>query len=199
MSDHTMVKLNFVSMALIVTIHLNSYGQPSSLEAETEKVEFSDVVLADSLAKQLLYQNAMKWIGLLKYNEEKFELKLKDSIDGKLYGQSTFFVYSQTGILKKISGTITYQLSIEVKDKKYRYQFSDYVFAYYKQDRYYNMVPTGKTKSLQELNASGWQKLWTSHRSYTMNKMQANIKQLELKMAEDPKKTEKTIAKKVEW
>ena len=61
------------------------------------------------------------------------------------------------------------------------------------------MVATGKTKSLEELNASGWQKLWTNHRFYTRNKMQANIKQLELKMAEDPKKTEKLIAKKVAW
>ena len=99
-------------MAMIVTIQMNSYGQPAAMEAETEKIEFSDVVVADSLAKSLLYQNAMKWIGSLKNNEENFELKLKDSIDGKLYGQSTFFVYSQTGILKKISGTITYQLSI---------------------------------------------------------------------------------------
>jgi hypothetical protein len=194
-----MIKTTFISMALTATIHLSSYGQPPALEAETEKVEFSDVVVADSSAKQLLYQNAMRWIGSLKNYDEKFELKLKDSIDGKMYGQSTYFVYSQSGILRKISGTITYQLSLEVKDKKYRYQFSDYVFHYYKQDRYYNMVPTGKTKSLEELNAAGWQKLWNSHRIYTKNKMQANIKELEKKMAEDPKKTEKVVAKKVEW
>jgi hypothetical protein len=194
-----MTALHFASIALIATIHLNGRSQPSAPDEATEKVAFSDVVVADSLAMDLLYQNAVKWMASLKNCDEKFELKLKDSIDGKLYGQSTFFVYSQSGILKKISGTITYRLSIEVKDRKYRYHFSDYVFHYYKQDRNYNMVPTGKTKSLEELNAAGWQKLWTSHRSFNRSKMLENIKQLELKMAEDPKKTQKLIARKVEW
>ena len=194
-----MVKLNFVSLVISIAIQMNSNAQPSALESEIQKVVFADVVVADSLSRELLFQNALKYVAFLKQADEKFELKLKDSVDGKLYGQSTYFVYAQSGILKKISGTITYQLAIEVKDKKYRYQFNDYVFHYYKQDRYYNMVATGKTKSLEELNASGWQKLWSTHRSYTVEKMQGNIKQLELKMAEDPKKIEKVAAKKVAW
>ncbi len=194
-----MIKLTLVSLVMSITIQLGSYAQPFALESEALKVEFTNVVKADSLSRQLLFQNAMKYVATLKNSEEKFELKLKDSIDGKVYGQSIFFVYSQSGILKKISGAISYQLGIEVKDNKYRYQFSDYVFHYYKQDRYYNMVATGKTKSLEEPNASGWQKLWMSHRSFTMSKMKDNIKQLEIKMAEDPKKTEKVVAKKVEW
>ena len=185
-------------MIVSVTIQLSSYAQPPKLE-EIQKVEFANVVVADSLTKELLFENAMKYVASLKNINEKFELKLKDSIDGKLHGQSTYFVYSQSGILKKISGTITYQLSIEVKDKKYRYNFTHYVFNYYKQDRYYNMVATGKTKSLEELNAPGWQKLWTNHRNTTMNKMKDNTKQLELMMAENPKKVEKVIVKKVEW
>lgn len=186
-------------MIVSAIIQLSGYAQPAALEPETQKVEFTNVVVADSLPKNLLFQNAMRYVASLKNNDEKFELKLKDSIDGKVYGQCSFFAYSQTGILKKISGTITYQLAIEVKDKKYRYHFNNYVFHYYKQDRYYNMVATGKTKSLEELNASGWQKLWMSHRSFTIAKMQDNVKQLELKMAEDPKKIEKVVAKKVEW
>src|SRR5260221_12748552 len=154
-----MVKLNFVSMVVGTAIQLGSYAQPATSTEEAQRVEFMNVVKADSLSKPLLFQNAMKYVASLKNSEEKFDLKLKDSIDGKVYGQIVFFVYSQSGILKKISGTITYQLAIEVKDNKYRYQFSDYVFHYYKQDRYYNMVATGKTKSLEEPNVSGWQKL----------------------------------------
>jgi len=53
--------------------------------------------------------------------------------------------------------------------------------------------------SVAEPNAAGWQKLWANHRTFTVNKMKENSKQLELKMAEDPKKTQKLIAKKVEW
>jgi len=62
------------------------------------------------------------------------------------------------------------------------------------------MVESGKTKSLNEPSASGWQKLWDSHRSTTRNKMKEYCKQLELKMIEKPETlSEKVIAKKVEW
>lgn len=193
-----MLKLSLISLAFHLVLPMNGNTQPIML-AEPEKIEIENVVVADSLQKQLLFQNAMKWIKTLGQYDEKFALKLKDSIDGKLYGQSSFFVYAQTGILKKISGVISYHLSIEVKDNKYRYQFYNFTFHYYKMDRYYNMVETGKTKPLEESNAAGWQKLWASHRAFTMNKMKENSKLLELKMAEDPKKTQKLIAKKVEW
>lgn len=193
-----MVKHNFFAVVLSVAI-LSSYAQPAALEGEMPRVLFSNVVVADSLPRLQLFQNAMKYVASLKSVEEKFELKLKDSLDGKLYGQCTYPVYAQSGILRKLSGTICYQISIEMKDNKYRYHFSDFVFHYYKQDRYYNMVATGKTKSLDESLAAGWQKLWSNHRAFTRSKMESNMKLLEQKMAEDPKKMEKVVAKKVEW
>lgn len=187
-------------MVLGMAIQMNGHAQPSALEPETLKVESAHVVVADSLSKSLLFQNAMKYVVSLKNNEERFELKLKDSIDGKLYGQSTFFVYTQqAGILKKISGTITYQLSIEVKDSKYRYQFNDFVFHYYKQDRYYNMVATGKTKPLEDISASGWQKLWNSHRTTCQTKLMANGDLLQKTMKEKPESAKKPKEVKIEW
>ncbi|MBS1506600.1 MAG: DUF4468 domain-containing protein [Bacteroidetes bacterium] len=163
-------------------------------------VEFSNVVVADSLAKLDLFHNAVHWTNSLKANDEKVILTESDSIAGKVLGESSFFVYTQSGILKKVSGLITYKLSVEVKDNKYRYQLSNFVFHYYKQDRNYNMVETGKTKPLEELKATGWQKLWTQHRATVLAKMKASAQQLELKMIEKPKKiTAEKKVKKVEW
>lgn len=191
-----MIKAGIFLLLLTSGIHTKSEAQ----KALPVPVEFSNVVVADSLAKLDLFHNAVHWTNSLKANDEKVILTESDSIAGKVLGESSFFVYAQSGILKKVSGLITYKLSVEVKDNKYRYQLSNFVFHYYKQDRNYNMVETGKTKPLEELKATGWQKLWTQHRATVLAKMKASAQQLELKMIEKPKKiTAEKKVKKVEW
>ena len=57
------------------------------------------------------------------------------------------------------------------KINHFRLVVSNFVFAYYKQARTYEMVPSGKSKALEESNAQGWQATWDSHRAVTQNKM----------------------------
>lgn len=192
-----MIKLCVVLILLTIIVQIGNC-QPSPLEVGAKRLEFSDVVVADSLSKQLLFQNAETYVQLLKSNDEIFELKLKDSIDGKLFWQSKFLVYSQTGILRKMSGVITYLLSIEVKENKYRYRFSDFIFHYYKQDRYFKMIDTGKTKNLEDSQAPGWQKLWIQHKSLVLLKTQNQIKNLKMVMMEKQKRVGKKMAN-IEW
>ncbi|MBS1950476.1 MAG: hypothetical protein OJF59_000663 [Cytophagales bacterium] len=194
-----MIKPSFIFILIFSVTRINVEAQLVAGSSVSQEVKFENVVLADSLTKSQLFKNAMAWIRKLDQNDEHFDLKLKDSIDGKMNGLCSFFVYSQNGILKKISGTVSYDLSIDVKDKKYRYQFNHFLFHYYKQDRYYNMVATGKVKSLQEIKAPGWQRLWTSHRLNTINKMIVNCRQLELQMNVKEKKISNKIQKEVEW
>jgi hypothetical protein len=187
-----------LSIGILLTLSFSDFAQAP--KPATKSFEFADVEVADSLDKEVLFQNAKKWFHLLELNNESLFQVLSDSLSGKVTGKSTFYVFSQTGILKKISGKVSYNFSIEVKDKKYRYVLNDFVFHYFKQDRYYNMVETGNTKSLEETEALGWQKLWTSHRRSVTYKMNENIKMLQIQMAENPKKVEKlATAKKIEW
>lgn len=193
-----MIKTGILLLLLSSGFHTKSEAQKTS--PAPAQIEFSNVVVADSLTKITLFHNAVNWISSLKEKEEKVVLTESDSLAGKVSGESSFFVYAQSGILKKVSGLITYKLSVEVKDNKYRYQLNDFVFHYYKQDRNYNMVETGKTKPLEELKATGWQKLWTQHRATVAAKMKINTQQLEIKMIEKPKKiTAEKKVKKVEW
>ncbi len=183
-----MVKLWFSCIVLAQGLHTECWTQVPASSKETDKgidrIEFASVVIADSLSKQFLFKNAKNWVMLLNHHDEKTSITLEDSIGGRVFGKSLFFVYSQTGILKKVSGTINYNLSIEVKDNKYRYRFSDFVFHYFKQDRYYNMVETGKTKPLEDTEASGWQKLWAQHKSTTYLKIHDQINAMKIKMVE---------------
>jgi len=191
------MKVFFLTAILGTSALSNCNGQ----SATTSVMDFANVVVADSLSKEFLFHNARRWVDRLQASSEKVVLSQNDSILGKIEAESSYLVYTQqAGILKKLSGRVSYKISIEVKDNKYRYHFSDFMFHYYKQDRYYNMVETGKVKSLNEQSASGWQKLWDSHRSTTQNKMKEYSKQLEIKMIEKPEiASEKIAAKKVEW
>jgi Domain of unknown function (DUF4468) with TBP-like fold len=162
-------------------------------------ISFFEVVELDSIEKETGFRNALKWMKYLP--EEHVELTKKDSVEGSLAGHSSFLVYTQTGILKKVSGRISYSVSIDVKDNKYRYRFTDFVFHYYALDRNYKIEENGKTKKLEDPKAAGWQQLWTKHRVYTSKKLDENIDLLKRIMKEKPIviSNEKAITKKIEW
>jgi hypothetical protein len=124
-----------------------------------------------------------------------------DSLNGRLLASHNFPVYDKGYVTKKIHGKISYHLLLEVKDHKYRYQFNDFVFAYYKEDRYSHSVPTGKTKALEETMASGWQKLWEKHRSDTQAKVISLVDELKIEMLTLPKTSGEMAkqTKKEDW
>ena len=165
---------------------------------ESGKIFFSEVVLADSFPKEKLYKNSLAWFNSLNRPEEKFTFSNKDSIQSSATGQYEFQVFAQSGLLRKMVGLITCKASIETKDYKYRYTFSDFVYHYYKEDRNYKMVKTGKTKPLEDKDAAGWQKQWEKHKQATfakVNSLVASSKvEIPKKLATTPKKE-----KKIEW
>jgi len=59
----------------------------------------------------------------------------------QLTGRGKFLVYGGASILKHENGEITFLLTIECKDQKYRYWITDFVFTPYQRDRYGNFVP----------------------------------------------------------
>jgi len=190
--------LKFCVVCCVMVIQRLASAQVPVL-SKTDGVEFAAVIIADSLGRSILFKNAQNWVRHLYQRDESVVITLEDSIGGKVLAGSSFFVYAQTGILKKISGKITYDISLEVKDNKYRYHFDDFLFHYYRQDRYYNMVETGKVKRLEDTTASGWQKLWATHKAFVRVKLRENIKSLKLKMAEREHKEEHEDSKKIEW
>jgi len=189
--------LTFFILLLIAIAPVFSQDFPLN---ESGKISFYEVVKADSAKKNLLYHNALKWIYSLR-NPDLQMTVLPDSVKGRIDAQNEFSVYSQTGVLKQLSGKITYTSSVEVKDNLYRYTFSNFVFHYYKQDRTYKIVETSKTKALEEPKAAGWQKLWTQHRTTIFKKINADIAQLKILIIEvpvDPKK-EQQKKKEIKW
>ncbi|MGI4741465.1 MAG: DUF4468 domain-containing protein [Janthinobacterium lividum] len=141
---------------------------------EQGKVSFYHVVKADSLGAGMLYKHAKTWL-----HRRGYALATADSAAGRLVATSALSVYDRGYLTKKLHGKVRYQLVVEVKDGRYRLQINDFVFDYYHEDRAYRLVPTGKTKPLEEPLAAGWQKLWQSHQQDTLlgiNSLTAELK-----------------------
>ncbi len=160
----------------------------------------TEVVAAEGLAKPLLYSNQVQWLYALPTTDLKITEILKDSLAGKITANAELILYAQSGVLRKVAGSITYKIQVEVKEEKYRYAFTDFLYHYYSQNRNYQMVKNGKTKFLEDPKAPGWQKLWNSHHKTITSGIESQIAALKTKMVEVPKtQTPKAEEKKIDW
>lgn len=175
--------MSIFSLCVVLLCHFRLAGQDQPAN-DPEKFVFYEIVRADSTTKALLYHNAVSWVTVNGLN-----ILQADSLQGIIKATNEFPVYKESGVLRKISGKVTYTMVVEVKDNRYRYHLNDFIFHYYGPDRYYNMIPTGKKKKLDDADASGWQKLWDSHRIYTTQKIQQDIASLKIKIIEKPVST----------
>jgi hypothetical protein len=166
-------------IALLPTSILPLYGQDPV--NQPEKFIFYNVVKVDSASAGFLYHNALLWA-----KENSVKIITADSVRGIIQAENEFFVYKENGMLKKVSGKVSHSLMIEVRDNRYRYHFNEFVFHYYAPDRYHTIIPTGKKKRLEDPEASGWQKLWNSHRAKTLERAQRDIAVLKIKIIEKP-------------
>lgn len=149
---------------------------------EQGRITFSEVVPADTLAAGRLYARGKAWL-----RRRGYALTTADSAGGRLVATNAFGVYDRGYATKKLHGKMQYQLTVEVKKGRYRQQFTSFVFAYYAEDRTYHLVPTGKTKPLEDLTATGWLKLWQSHREATRQTVADLAAELKTAMLAVPK------------
>jgi hypothetical protein len=147
------------------------------------KIEITDVVNMDSAKKADLFQRRDNFVADLSDPNFKLLSVKEDSVNGKISAAYQIMIYAQTGVLKKVQGAVSYSLTLEVKDGKYRYNFTDFVYHYYGQNRSYQTVDTGKKKKLEEMKATGWQKAWNDCKATTSSKVQKQILSIKAAMA----------------
>lgn len=192
---------HFFSFLLVLTC-FNAYTQTILPVNGSNQITFTDVVKADNIKKELLFDNIKTW---LVANRHTLQQNTTDSVSAQLIAKGEFPVYARGYVSKKIHGKITYDLTIEVKDNKYRYFFTGFVFHYYKEDRNFAMKPTGQTKPLEETKAQGWQSLWEQHKSKTRATIESHINQLVIAAVATPAPekqitaTKNTVTQSKEW
>jgi hypothetical protein len=178
-------------------LSFSAFAQVTLPKGEDGKITFEEIVRADSVPKTVLYKNAKAWAyRIYKQTEKSIQC---DSNSISLKGH--YLVYTRGGVSKEIHGAIRYKLTIEIKDNKYKYKFSDFVFEYYKQNRNYQYVPTGKEKPLEDENFPAWEKAWENHKKEVNEKIPHIIASLKTDMRRKDKigQSKENIIKKEEW
>ncbi len=189
--------LHFLFSILFCFYFSDGKGQVVLPKDENGKITYLEIIKKDSIPTDTLYKRASNWVN---YTYPKSKI-IVDTTAKRIATRGRFLVYTKAGVLKEIHGAIRYDLNIEVKENRYRYTFTNFVFEYYKQDRYYKYKPTGKEKPLEDEKFPAWQSAWEKHK-YSVD---AHVKEKleDLGKAMDNKKLETMIIQPVkkneEW
>lgn len=178
---------------------------------ENGKIIFYGVVSGDTVpARDTLWLLAQSWIRTI-LNEKGDKVTFEEMLSGTIEAQVSYLAYVESIISKIPHGKISYKVSIDIKNKKYRYTFTEFEFQEYKQNRqdfkYYPV--NGKPTPLEKERMFGYQGAWDSHRYNMKKKMEAQILNLKtqmkrvIKKPEAPKtdssKKENVIIKTKDW
>jgi len=102
---------------------------------ERNKYIYYQTVEQAALVKDTLFNRGLNFMRKA-YPKGKLKITKTDEAAGVLTGEGSFVVTKKALILSSMGGQIAYALHIEVKDAKYRYWFTDFVFSPYTRDRY---------------------------------------------------------------
>ena len=114
------------SLLIVSLFFINSYtsnGQALPTDEETKKITYQETVVLDSVSKQEIFDRATDWMtNLMKTN--KFDVN--DKTDFKLVHEGNFPVSFTYDFKYKSNNTVTYNLSLDVKEGKYRFTLTDF-------------------------------------------------------------------------
>lgn len=151
---------------------------------ENGKIIFYGVVSGDTVpARDTLWTLAQSWIRTV-LNEKGDKVTFEEMLSGTIEANVSYMAYIESIISKIPHGKISYKVSIDVKNKKYRYTFTDFEFKEYKQSRqdlkYYPL--NGKPTPMEKEKMFGFQGAWDSHRFFLKKKMEGQILNLKAQM-----------------
>lgn len=132
------------------------------------------------------------------FDKNTLKLTSQDGKAASLTGEGYFLVSKKLSMAKHDDGKITCKVTIEIKDSKYRYWLTDFVFTPYQRDRYNNMVPQlGLDVDMEKANKQ-YDKADVEHYLDECGAFSKRVgKKLEQFMVEAPKAKKDTVAKKV--
>ena len=105
----------------------NNYEKPNlPIDMETNTIAYTEVVVLDTtLKKDELYSRAREWFAKT-YKSANSVIQMDDKAEGKIVGRASIpITYNNIGIIAP-GGSISYNISVYVKDGKYKYEFENF-------------------------------------------------------------------------
>jgi hypothetical protein len=188
--------IHILFFSFIINNGFAQTGVPAKDTIKTNKVNYSEIVKVDSTNRFDLYKKASKWVA-----QNKFEVIEEDPLGGKILAKTNFIVYSEKGVLAKPNGDFTYDIIIDLKEGKYRYSFTNFIFRRYKQDRQdlLKYIPEKSRKPIEDTKAPGWKKQWSRDKLQVNNRVNEHIASLREAMKYIAPKPIEAPKPKEEW
>jgi len=105
----------------------NNYEKPNlPIDMETNTITYTEVVVLDTtLKKDELYSRVREWFAKT-YKSANSVIQMDDKAEGKIVGRASIpLTYSTMGN-NPSAGSISYNISVYVKDGKYKYEFANF-------------------------------------------------------------------------
>jgi hypothetical protein len=193
-----MIKYCIVVFSLL---SFSAFAQKSEFPInEIGKYELSEVVEMGGMDKNKLFQNGQKFMKKVKVLNSRKKFYTEDEEAYSIQNRGSFYVYRLGSMKKGIAGAVEYDLSIKVKDEKYRYTLTNFIFNEYKRNRYAKYEPIiGKYTPLEVEVSALNKKEWDQQRQQVYDKSQELIQNLYSDMIYVEQKKKKKVKNSEDW
>ena len=180
----------YYSLAQDTQFHVNDLG----------KYTMTEVVELHGIDKDKLFLNGEKFIRQVKVLNSKKKYYKTDKENCTIRNRGSFYVYRIGSVKKGIGGAVEYDIDLEIKDGKYRYTITNFIFNEYKRNRYGKYVPIkGKFIPLEREVNSINKKEWKKHKQVVYEKSLELIQNLYSGMIYTEEKKNKNVKKDNNW
>ncbi len=167
---------------------------------EFGKYILTDVVELKGMTKDQLYDNGEKFMKNIKVLHSRSKYLRSDKENYQVKNRGSFYVYRLGSIKKGIAGAVEYDITLDFKDDKYKYQITNFRFNEYKKNRYSKYEPIkGKYTPLEMEVSSLNMKEWENQKEVVYEKSIELIQNLNGEMISTEEKKHKKHKKKKEW
>ena len=164
------------------------------------KYTITEVVELHGIDKDKLFSNGetfMKKVKVLNSKKKYFKIEKENYT---IRNKGSFYVYRIGSVKKGIGGAVEYDIDLEIKDGKYRYTITNFIFNEYQRNRYGKFEPVkGKYTPLEMAVSSINKKEWEKHKQVVYDKSQELIQNLYSGMIYDEEKKNKKAKKDDNW
>nr|WP_294794483.1 DUF4468 domain-containing protein [uncultured Mucilaginibacter sp.] len=143
-----MKKIVLAIICIVFKVATASAQADSLVIDENNKYIYYQVVAQPASSADSLQARAMRFA---KKAFATAKLKFKDADKGTIHATGGVLVAKKSSVAMHEDARIDYTMTIEVKDNRYRYWFTDFVIVPYQRDRFANFVPeSGKDVALEK-------------------------------------------------
>lgn len=194
----TMLKLTLIILfSVSFSVNAQDILFPTN---EAGKYEFSEVVELNWLDKDKLFLNGQKFMKKIKVLHSKKKFYTEEKENYTINNRGSFYVYRLGSVKKGIGGAVEYDLILEIKDGKYRYTLTNFIFNEYQKNRYGKYEPIkGKYTPLEAQVGSLNKNEWDKQRQVVFDKSQELIQNLYSNMIYAEEKKKKKEKKDDNW